>query len=172
MQRSIIKKSKCNENGATKEGAKAMLQKTLLKCCYKRHYPKRQPVHLWQVNVYQPFFFLCLFLSMSPCREDDYERCAWCHLLVFLPRQKTTTNATFVVVFWYSYEIKAKDKDKCTSSSSSTFFFCIAEYDDESKGLLSSFVGLFWVVKYDKEPHGLSSSLGFFPCCVIIVYLE
>jgi hypothetical protein len=66
---------------------KMVLQKKVLKCCYKRHYPRRQHVHLWQVNVYQPFFSLCLFLFMSPCREDDYERCVWRHLLVFLQIQ-------------------------------------------------------------------------------------
>jgi len=72
-------------------------------------------------------------------------------------RQKTRTSATFVVVFWFSYEIKVEDKDKCTSLSSS-----ITKYDHESKGLSSSFISLFWVVKDDNELHGSSSSFGFF----------
>ncbi len=52
------------------------------------------------------------------------------------------------------------------------FFFCIAKDDNKSKGSLSSFASLFWVVKDDNEPHNSSSSLGCFPCCVIVIYLE
>jgi hypothetical protein len=66
----------------------------------------------------------------------------------------------------------AKDKHECTSLSFSTFFSCITEDNDVLKCLSSSSAGLFWVVKDNDEPHGSSSSLGFFPCCVIIIYLE
>jgi hypothetical protein len=51
------------------------------------------------------------------------------------------------------------------------FFSYIVEDDNESKGWSSSSIGLFWVLKDDNEPHGSSLSLGFFPCCVITVYL-
>jgi hypothetical protein len=51
------------------------------------------------------------------------------------------------------------------------FFSCIVEDDDESKGWSSSSIGLFWVLKDDNEPHGSLLSLGFFPCCVIAIYL-
>jgi hypothetical protein len=80
---------------------------------------------------------------MSPCREDDYECCAQCHLLIFLQNDSRKQQMQHSLSSSDVYETKAKDKNKCTSSSSSTFFSCIVEDDDESKGSSSFYTGLF-----------------------------
>jgi hypothetical protein len=44
-------------------------------------------------------------------------------------------NATFVVVFWSSYETKAEANDEHAWSFSFTFFSCIAKNNDEPSNL-------------------------------------
>jgi hypothetical protein len=65
---------------------------------------------MWQVRVHQPFFFLCLFFTLVPLQR---KRLRMLHLFsssVVLMRlgQKMTTNATFVVVFYSSYETRVQ----------------------------------------------------------------
>jgi hypothetical protein len=68
--------------------------------------------------------------------------------------------------------MKPTQKIKTSAPHRHFFFFsCIIDDDDELKGWSSSSTGLFWVLKDDNEPHGSSLSLGFFPCCVIAIYL-
>jgi hypothetical protein len=42
-------------------------------------------------------------------------------------RQKMTTNAVFVVIFYFSYETRAKDNNELALSFSSFSFSCITE---------------------------------------------
>jgi hypothetical protein len=40
-------------------------------------------------------------------------------------RQKMMTNATFIVVFYFSYETRVEDNNECTLSLSSIFFLAL-----------------------------------------------
>ncbi len=123
---------------AIKDVAKTLLQKMLFKHCYKICYSKKQPMHLWQISIHQPFFFFVYFFSLVPLQRGQLRvlHSSSSYGVLTRPGQKMMTSAISIVIFWSSYETMAKDNNELTSSS--VFFSYIAKDDNDPLDSLPS----------------------------------
>ncbi len=107
-------------------------------------------------------FFLCFFFTLVPLQRRRLQVLHLFSSSTVLTRlwQKMTTNATFVVIFCFSYETRVKDNNERVLSLSSSLFPYIVENNDEPPH--SSLSSVIQKKKKTQEPkwrwRGSSSS--------------